>query len=221
MNPRTLRPLIPCLLLFLGVAACAQSITPVPSLTSVGQIRRLSLQRGERGRQVLLEGVVTFYEPAEHMLFVADSTGDIFVRTPGIFPVHKGDLVQVRGIPIGGFHETIEIALHVEQAADHSSSGNPEGISKECGKSGKPASRLSMLSILCHFHGLLWKRVQNHNHRENPFWEREHPSVLRTADYSASALRSTLDDRIGDFQGQGRQELPVGPLVRRGLRGYL
>src|ERR1035437_2231686 len=34
--------------------------------------------------------------------------------------------------------------------------GNPEGISKECGKGGKPASWLSMLSILCHFHGLLW-----------------------------------------------------------------
>src|SRR5216683_1787082 len=35
--------------------------------------------------------------------------------------------------------------------------GNPEGISKECGKGGKPASWLSMLSILCHFHGLLFR----------------------------------------------------------------
>ena len=34
--------------------------------------------------------------------------------------------------------------------------GNPEGISKECGKGGKPASWLSTLSILCHFHGLLF-----------------------------------------------------------------
>src|SRR5271163_1742673 len=34
--------------------------------------------------------------------------------------------------------------------------GNPEGISKECGKGGKPASWLSVLSILCHFHGLLF-----------------------------------------------------------------
>jgi hypothetical protein len=73
---------------------------------------------------------------------------------------------------------------------------DPEGISKECGKGGKPASRLSMLSILCHFHGLLWKRVsQNHNHREDPFWERESP--VRAADYSGSALRSMLDERIG------------------------
>ena len=33
----------------------------------------------------------------------------------------------------------------------------PEGISKECGKGGKPALWLSMLSTLCHFHGLLWR----------------------------------------------------------------
>ena len=33
--------------------------------------------------------------------------------------------------------------------------GNPAGISKECGKGGKPALRLSMLSTLCHFHSLL------------------------------------------------------------------
>ena len=32
--------------------------------------------------------------------------------------------------------------------------GNLAGISKECGKGGKPVSWLSMLSILCHFHGL-------------------------------------------------------------------
>jgi hypothetical protein len=36
--------------------------------------------------------------------------------------------------------------------------GNPEGISKECGKGGKPVSWLSALSILCHFHGLLFAR---------------------------------------------------------------
>jgi hypothetical protein len=36
--------------------------------------------------------------------------------------------------------------------------GNPEGISKECGKFGKLASWLSWLSILCHFHGLLFAR---------------------------------------------------------------
>jgi non-heme chloroperoxidase len=41
-----------------------------------------------------------------------------------------------------------------------------------------------MLSILCHFHGLLWKRVsQSHNHREGPFWEQE--PLVRDGGYSA------------------------------------
>ena len=34
--------------------------------------------------------------------------------------------------------------------------GNPEGISKECGKGGKPALWLFTLSTLCHFQGLFW-----------------------------------------------------------------
>jgi sulfoxide reductase heme-binding subunit YedZ len=35
---------------------------------------------------------------------------------------------------------------------------NTEGISKECGKGGMPASWFSMLPILCHFHDLLFAR---------------------------------------------------------------
>src|SRR5271154_2053538 len=46
-------------------------------------------------------------------------------------------------------------------------SGNPEGISKECGKGGKPAFWLSMLSILCHFHGLSFARQCRISHYAN------------------------------------------------------
>jgi hypothetical protein len=75
------------------------------------------------------------------------------------------------------------VHLHYEQCQQSRpwECGNPEGISKECGKGGKPASWLSMLSILCHFHGLLWKRVsQNCKHRKGPFWERKPLSELPT-----------------------------------------
>jgi hypothetical protein len=41
-------------------------------------------------------------------------------------------------------------------------SGNPEGISKECGKGGKPALWLSMLS---HFHGLFCTATWMHELR--------------------------------------------------------
>jgi hypothetical protein len=61
---------------------------------------------------------------------------------------------------------------------------NPEGISKECGKGEKPVSWLSTLAILCHLHGLLWKRVsKNRSHREGPFWGQE--PFVRDGDYSA------------------------------------
>jgi hypothetical protein len=79
-----------------------------------------------------------------------------------------------------------KIARLVEQAADHSSSGNPEGISKECGKDGKPASWLSMLSILCHFHGLLWNAFHKVTiRREGPFWEQGR--LVRNADLNEAA----------------------------------
>lgn len=46
--------------------------------------------------------------------------------------------------------------------------GNPEGISKECGNGGKPASWLSVLSILWHFHGLLFARNWGIKHIRPP-----------------------------------------------------
>jgi hypothetical protein len=64
--------------------------------------------------------------------------------------------------------------------------GNPVGISKECGKGGKPVSWLSMLSILCHFHGLLWKRASQN---QNP---------AKTFLNAGTARPNRLDERIGD-----------------------
>jgi len=46
--------------------------------------------------------------------------------------------------------------------------GNPKGISKECGKGGKPAS---WLSIFCHFHGLLWHACSKSEVTENPVFQ--------------------------------------------------
>lgn len=46
--------------------------------------------------------------------------------------------------------------------------GNPEGISKVCGNGGKTASWLSMLSILCHFHGLPFARPKLDKLRRHP-----------------------------------------------------
>nr|WP_260739569.1 DUF763 domain-containing protein [Edaphobacter lichenicola] len=66
-------------------------------------------------------------------------------------------------VPLKTYDESLAVAMvRVERAQKTYipssrlwECGNPEGISKECGKGGKPASLLSTLPILCHFHGLL------------------------------------------------------------------
>jgi len=80
------------------------------------------------------------------------------------------------------------LVLHLEicQQSRLWECGNPAGISKECGKHGKPVSWLSMLSILCHFHGLLWKRA---SHNQNPAEAvLSTRTVPRTASMSALAM---------------------------------
>src|SRR5260370_31677050 len=82
-------------------------------------------------------------------------------------------------VPCGGRGLSLELGLFFALASEYLFSslrpwecGNPEGISKECGKGGKPALWLSMLSILCHFHGLLYRCGSGFEVAETPVsWE--------------------------------------------------
>ena len=94
------------------------------------------------------------------------SVGKLLVRAGGLSLVYFALALQNRPrtcvtTPLRSKRPWIRslMLLHLEicQQSRPWECGNPEGISKECGKGGKPASWLSMLSILCHFHGLLWK----------------------------------------------------------------
>jgi hypothetical protein len=60
--------------------------------------------------------------------------------------------LAVTMIPVEGYDKTYISSSRPWEC------GDPEGISKECGKGGKPALWLSMLSTLSHFHGLLFAR---------------------------------------------------------------
>ena len=76
--------------------------------------------------------------------------------------------------------------------------GNPEGISKECGKGGKPASWVSMLSTLCHFHGLLFARQ---------CWINRYAATQRNAPHPARDAYRThrvVNECIGDKSLVGR-----------------
>jgi diguanylate cyclase (GGDEF)-like protein len=84
--------------------ACAQS--GHATLTTVAQVRQLDPARSGEA-PVVITGVVTFYEPAEHVLFVQDKTGPIFIHTTHIFPIHTGSLVEVRGSAAASFQAVI------------------------------------------------------------------------------------------------------------------
>src|SRR6185312_15991519 len=85
-----------------------------------------------------------------------------------------------------GFRRSRLLHLEICQQSRLWECGNPVGISKECGKGGKPVSWLSMLSILCHFHGLLWKRASQNQNPANAFMNAGRTGPNR------------IDERIGD-----------------------
>ncbi|MGA2186632.1 MAG: response regulator [Bryobacteraceae bacterium] len=67
------------------------------ALNTVAEVRRL--QEGDTRRIAAhLRGVVTFYDPHWHILFLQDGTAGVFVHSPGLYDVRQGDLVEVSGV---------------------------------------------------------------------------------------------------------------------------
>jgi len=118
----------------LAILACVALIPPaesicltadspskqLPLLTTARQVHDLNPDQASLGYPVRLRGVVTFYDAYQEghrALFIADSTGEVFVA-PGfapLLPLHTGSLVEVTGeTDPGGFspivsHSTIRI----------------------------------------------------------------------------------------------------------------
>jgi signal transduction histidine kinase/CheY-like chemotaxis protein len=73
-----------------------------PALVWAAQVRALRSLSGKV--PVSLRGVVSYYDPDFHILFLEDPTAGIFVLTPGYAPVRQGDLAEVEGFAdLGGF----------------------------------------------------------------------------------------------------------------------
>jgi diguanylate cyclase (GGDEF)-like protein len=102
---------------------CVASTIPsqqLPLLTTARQVHDLSPERASLGYPVRLHGIVTFYDAYQkghRALFIADSTGEVFVA-PGLAPLltlHAGSAVEITGeTDPGGFspivsHSTIRI----------------------------------------------------------------------------------------------------------------
>ena len=73
-----------------------------PPLVWAAQVR--ALRSVSAKVPVRLRGVVSYYDPDFHILFLQDPTAGIFVLTPGFAPVREGDLAEVDGVAdSGGF----------------------------------------------------------------------------------------------------------------------
>jgi len=67
-------------------------------LNSAAAVREMPLTDRMRKTPVVLNGVVTFYDPDWHLLFVQDQTAGVFVSCPGSYAVKAGDRVELKGV---------------------------------------------------------------------------------------------------------------------------
>lgn len=76
-------------------------------VNTVQQILQLTPQQVSGGTPVRIEGVVTYYQPVEHILFVQDKTGPIFIHTHKTFPFVQGDTVMLSGVTTGHYRPSL------------------------------------------------------------------------------------------------------------------
>jgi hypothetical protein len=100
------------------------------------------------------------------------------------------EAIVTEGSEVGTIHKVCANPAcpvhHPKQQTSNTECGNPEGISKECGTGGEPVFWLSMLSILCHFHGPLWNGVSQ-------------IKSCKSRLSAGTASPNRLDERIGDL----------------------
>jgi diguanylate cyclase (GGDEF)-like protein len=96
-----------------AISAAATSQPPAsPSsgstpLTTIGAVKALPPARAAQAIPVRLDAVVTYYQPAESMLYVQDATGAIYVHTLGIADIHVGSRVVVSGVTAASYRNTV------------------------------------------------------------------------------------------------------------------
>lgn len=86
-------------LLLTSVAAAGEPTRePLPTLTTVVQIRSLRPEQARRGYPVHLRAVVTYFDPVSPDLFVQDATGGEWVKwSPDLPHAEAGSLIELQG----------------------------------------------------------------------------------------------------------------------------
>ena len=79
-------------------ADCAGALARAPRvLTKVGEVHDLPAEEAAKGIPVHLIATVAYYQPSAPKLFITDASGSIAVRTSKLYPITRGDLVEVIG----------------------------------------------------------------------------------------------------------------------------
>jgi diguanylate cyclase (GGDEF)-like protein len=92
---RITQELFPAFLLLSSLSLASAQHLP---LTKAGEVHDLPPELAAQSIPVHLIATVSYYEAAENTMFVADSSGAVYVRTTHPYPLHRGDLVRIDGV---------------------------------------------------------------------------------------------------------------------------
>jgi diguanylate cyclase (GGDEF)-like protein len=93
-------------LLLLAPSIALAGAEPI-AIHTAAQVHDLPPAAATRHLPVHLIATVTYYEPAEHTLFVADASGAVYVKTTHPYPLHRGDLVTLDGVTEPSFRTVV------------------------------------------------------------------------------------------------------------------
>ena len=80
---------------------------PAVPLTNAAQVHDLPAGLAARHLPVHVKAVVTYYDPAQSTLFLADHTGSVYVATSHTYPLQRGDEVLLDGVTDPSFRTIV------------------------------------------------------------------------------------------------------------------
>jgi diguanylate cyclase (GGDEF)-like protein len=86
--------------------AQSQRQHPHPVIIRAGQVHDLA-PNFTPGTRLHLVGTITYYDPADGIMFLQDDTGGVYVNTDKDYPVHIGDLVILDGVPSASYRTEV------------------------------------------------------------------------------------------------------------------
>jgi diguanylate cyclase (GGDEF)-like protein len=100
--------LLPILFCWMALPASALDQFPSPQrvITRAGQVHELPSDFAP-GTRLHLTGTITYYDPADGIMFLQDSSGGVYVNTDKVYQVNTGDLVTLDGFPSASYRTEI------------------------------------------------------------------------------------------------------------------